>query len=83
MTSPTPLVVAASTRPGRIGIHFARWFQERAGKHASFDVRFVDLAELDLPFFDEPRHPRLGQYEHQHIKDWSAIVDAADAVVGR
>jgi len=41
----------------------------------------VDLAELGLPLLDEPNHPRLGQYTQQHTKDWSAIVDAADAFV--
>jgi NAD(P)H-dependent FMN reductase len=31
--------------------------------------------------FDEPRHPRLRQYEHEHTKRWSASVDQADAFV--
>src|SRR4051812_49877270 len=30
---------------------------------------------------DEPNHPRLHRYEHRHMKDWSARVDAADAFV--
>jgi NAD(P)H-dependent FMN reductase len=30
---------------------------------------------------DEPNHPRLRQYVHQHTRDWSAIVDRADAFV--
>jgi NAD(P)H-dependent FMN reductase len=30
---------------------------------------------------DEPKHPRLRQYVHQHTRDWSAKVDAADAFV--
>ena len=41
----------------------------------------TDLAELNLPMFDEPNHPRLHQYVHQHTKDWSAIVEASDAFV--
>ena len=28
---------------------------------------------------DEPSHPRLRQYIHQHTKDWSAVVERADA----
>ena len=76
--NPTLLVVVASTRPGRIDIHVGRWIEEAAETHGGFDVRFADLAELALPFMDEPRHPRLRQYEHQHTTDWSAIVDAAD-----
>jgi NAD(P)H-dependent FMN reductase len=30
---------------------------------------------------DEPKHPRLREYTHQHTKDWSARVEAADAFV--
>ncbi len=28
---------------------------------------------------DEPNHPRLGQYVHEHTKRWSATVDGTDA----
>lgn len=41
----------------------------------------IDLAELDLPFMDEPRHPRFAQYEHEHTRRWSATVSRADAFV--
>jgi NAD(P)H-dependent FMN reductase len=30
---------------------------------------------------DEPNHPRLRRYVHEHTKAWSATVDRADAVV--
>ena len=26
----------------------------------------IDLLEVNLPFLDEPKHPRLHEYEHQH-----------------
>jgi len=44
-------------------------------------VEVVDLAEVDLPLFDEPRHPRLRDYEHEHTRAWSATVERADAFV--
>lgn len=75
------LVIIASTRPGRIGGHIGDWFVERAREHGEFDVEVADLAELDLPLLDEPAHPASGKYIHQHTKDWSALVDAADAYV--
>ena len=31
--------------------------------------------------FDETRHPRLRQYEHEHTKRWSAKIEASDAFV--
>jgi NAD(P)H-dependent FMN reductase len=74
-------IIVASTRPGRVGLPVADWFAARAKAHGAFEVDFVDLAELGLPLMDEPNHPRLRRYEHQHTKDWSARVDAADAFV--
>jgi NAD(P)H-dependent FMN reductase len=73
--------IAASTRPGRVGIHVARWIHGVAEGHDAFDARLVDLAEVGLPLYDEPKHPRLRKYEHEHTRRWSAIVDAADAFV--
>ncbi|RCS25414.1 NADPH-dependent oxidoreductase [Phyllobacterium salinisoli] len=74
-------IIICSTRPGRLGPKMAEWFRDFAKEHGKFDAVLVDLAELNLPVFDEPKHPRLKQYENQHTKDWSASVEAADAFV--
>jgi NAD(P)H-dependent FMN reductase len=74
-------IIIASTRPGRVGLPVARWFEAQARAHGAFEVELVDLLELNLPFMDEPNHPRLAQYTHQHTKHWSALVAAADAFV--
>lgn len=74
-------VIVASTRPGRIGLPIATWFLERAKAHGKFDVALVDLKEVNLPLLDEPKHPKMGQYEHAHTKAWSATVKAGDAFV--
>ena len=76
---PTLQIIIASTRPGRVGLPVADWFAARARHHGTVERDVVDLAELGLPFMDEPNHPRLRRYEHQHTKEWSARVDAADA----
>lgn len=41
----------------------------------------ADLAEINLPLMDEPNHPRLQQYTHEHTKRWAKTVDEADAFV--
>ena len=74
-------VIIASTRPGRAGLPIGTWFHALAARNGKFDVRLVDLAVVNLPMFDEPRHPRLRQYEHAHTKAWSATVAEADAYV--
>lgn len=78
---PTLLIVIGSTRPGRAGGAVAEWFTQRARQAGSFEVDVADLAEINLPFLDEPNHPRLRQYTHAHTRRWSARVEAADAVV--
>lgn len=72
-------VIICSTRPGRGGPKVAKWFREIAVEHGKFDAVLVDLADFELPVFDEAKHPRLQQYEHAHTKRWSASVAAADA----
>lgn len=75
-------IIVASTRPGRIGLPIGEWVEQQTVTHGGFDaVELVDLAEVNLPFLDEPHHPRLGRYTHQHTKDWSATVASADAFV--
>lgn len=75
------MIVIASTRPGRAGLPVGRWFADRAEAHGGFDVEVVDLAELALPFLDEPHHPKMRRYTKDHTRRWSAMVEAADAFV--
>ena len=39
------------------------------------DVEILDLAEIRLPFLDEPHHPRLGKYTLPHTLAWADAVD--------
>jgi NAD(P)H-dependent FMN reductase len=82
------MIVVGSVRPGRIGLPIAQWVQGQTeaantagAEGAGFDIDFVDLAELALPFMDEPAHPIKRAYTKQHTIDWSARVDAADAFI--
>ena len=81
MAKPLLQVIIGSTRPGRVGSAVADWIVDRARAQGYFEVEVTDLALLDLPLFDEPDHPRLRRYVHQHTKDWSAVVDRSDAFI--
>ena len=48
---------------------------------ASSMPNLIDLADFNLPVYDEPLHPRLQKYEHAHTRAWSESVNAADAYV--
>jgi NAD(P)H-dependent FMN reductase len=81
VAKPVLRIIIGSTRPGRVAPAVADWIAERAREHGGFDVQVTDLAELNLPILDEPNHPRLHQYVHQHTKDWSALVEGSDAFI--
>jgi NAD(P)H-dependent FMN reductase len=75
-------IIVASTRPGRVGLPVAQWIEAEARTHAGFDeIDLIDLAEVALPFMDEPEHPRLRRYTRPHTLAWSARVAAVDAFV--
>lgn len=74
-------VLICSTRPSRIGPSIAAWFVRAAERYQQADLHLVDLADFALPVFDEPKHPRLRQYAHEHTKRWAASVEQADAFV--
>lgn len=81
MDEPLLQVITASTRDGRKGPIVAHWFLDQARRHAGFRIEPIDLADVDLPLFDEPRHPRLQEYEHEHTRKWAEVVGRADAFV--
>lgn len=74
-------VIIASVRKGRAGLPVANWFLDVARSHAKFDLVTLDLKEVGLPVLEEPKHPRLRQYEDPRTKAWSATVAAIDAFV--
>ena len=81
MANPRLQIIVCSTRPGRVGHAIGQWMESVAKLDGQFDVELVDLAELNLPIFDEATHPIMGDYAHDHTKKWSAIVSRADAFI--
>lgn len=75
------MIIVGSVRPGRVALPVAEWVRGIAEADDRFDVDFVDLAELGLPFLDEPAHPGAREYTKPHTLAWSARVDAAEAVI--
>jgi NAD(P)H-dependent FMN reductase len=74
-------IITSTTREGRKGIAVANWITEVAKENKNYEVELLDLAQINLPFMDEPNHPRLQQYKHEHTKNWSAKISAADAFI--
>ncbi len=80
-STPRVAVVIGSTRPGRICPGIAEWFREVAQRDSPLRYELLDLAEVDLPFLDEPLMAALHRYEHEHTRAWSRTVRAFDGFV--
>lgn len=74
-------IISSTVRPGRKGPVVAAWITELAKQHGKFDVEFLDLGEINLPMMNEPNHPVLKKYQHEHTQWWSAKIEEADAFI--
>lgn len=74
-------IITSTTRQGRKGIHVANWVTKLAEESGRFDVELLDLSTINLPFMDEPNHPRLQQYQFDYTKKWSSTINSADAFI--
>jgi NAD(P)H-dependent FMN reductase len=77
------LVILASTRPGRKGERIAKWVTAAVAQHPQFDAQMVDLAEYDLPHFNEPVSPRFNADRRPapRVKRWLDVAAAADGYI--
>ncbi|MFD0691920.1 NADPH-dependent FMN reductase [Actinomadura fibrosa] len=71
-------IIVGSTRPGRIGRSVADWVHGIAAKRADADYDIVDLADQDLPLYDEQIPAAVGQYAGEHTKRWAEVVARYD-----
>src|SRR5713101_9665013 len=74
-------IIIGSTRPGRKADAVAKWVYEIAQRRGDAEFELVDIKDFNLPLLDEPMSPMMGQYTHQHTKDWSAKIASFDAYV--
>jgi NAD(P)H-dependent FMN reductase len=74
-------VIIGSTRPGRIGPQIAQWIVKHLPEQPQVTYEIVDLADHALPFFNEPIHPSMNQYSHDHTHKWSKKIKEADAYI--
>jgi NAD(P)H-dependent FMN reductase len=69
-------VVIGSTRPTRICKGIAEWVRDAVQQESPLSYELIDLAEIDLPFLDEPLKPALREYAHEHTREWSRLVSS-------
>lgn len=76
-------IILGSTRSGRAGERVGRWIETEAKKREDFDIDYVDLKDIELPFFDEPVSPAYngGTYVNPVAAQWAERVGKADGFI--
>lgn len=76
-------IIVGSTRPGRMTDRVAKWVEQQATTIEGAVVELVDLADYDLPFFDEAVSPRYNSNREPNevAKKFLAKLTEADAYV--
>ena len=80
------MIILGSSRQGRRGETVAKWAQAAAEKDGRFEVEYVDLRELNLPYFDEPMSPfsmydEGKDYTHPEGKAWAKRIGESDGFI--
>lgn len=73
-------VIVGSARKARVGKSVADWVFSFA-KDRGLNVEMIDLAEVNLPWFDEDNSPMMGKYEKESTKQWAATIDRASGFI--
>lgn len=74
-------IILGSTRPQRNGEQVGTWFHDIAKQRKDVDVEYIDLRDVNLPFLDEGVPPSMGQYSHDHTKQWAKRIASFDGFV--
>lgn len=77
------LVVIGSARPGRVADKVLGYVQDEFTKREGVNVTVADLAELNLPFFNNENAPASPEYviTDPQVAAWSELVKANDSVL--
>ena len=74
-------IVTGSTRPGRNNEAVARWVERLAQQRTDALFELVDIANYQLPLFDEPMSPMFGKFTKPHTQAWAEKIASFDGYV--
>ena len=73
-------IIIGTNRPARIGRGIAKWLQ-RTMQYDGLQIDLIDLAEINLPFLDEPKTADTQEYTQEHTRQWSQLIKGYDGFV--
>ncbi len=71
-------IIIASTRPSRNGKQVADWVKQTTDNDTDTTYTYLDLADINLPFLNEPQVPSAGNYQQESTKQWAAMIAPLD-----
>jgi len=74
-------IILGSSRPNRFGEQPAKWLMEMSKQIEGAEFEIIDLAEVALPFLDEPFPAMQNKYQNEHTKAWAKVIADADGFV--
>ncbi|MEE6272486.1 NADPH-dependent FMN reductase [Georgenia wangjunii] len=74
-------IITGSVRPGRQSLNVANWVKSIADERTDAEFEVVDIADFNLPVWDEATPPSFGPGEKAHSRAWSAKVSQFDGYV--
>jgi NAD(P)H-dependent FMN reductase len=74
-------IIVGSTRQGRISPAIAAWVVSNVNKHPELSAEVLDLAAINLPFFNEPTIPSVAPGVSEAAVAWAAKASSMDAFI--
>ena len=75
-------IIVGSTRPGAIGFSIGEWLYDLSKKiETNLEFELINLADWNLPIYNEADLPRNENYQYQHTRDWSKKIKEASAYI--
>ena len=74
-------IITGTTRPNRVSRQVGDWVLEVAAKRNDVELELVDIADFNLPLFDEPASPAYAEPTKDHTKTWQSKIAEADAFI--
>ena len=77
------LAVIGSARPGRVADKVLGYIKDEVATRSDVELTVADLAELNLPFFNNENSPLSPEYviTDPQVAAWSELVQANDSVL--
>ena len=74
-------VLIGSNRPLRAGRDLAQAVAALVEETGKAHATLLDLREIQLPWYDEPKPPAAGDYQHEHTRKWAQTISSFDAII--